>query len=47
MCRFVAYLGKKPIILNEILDAPENSLINQSRQAGSLKIQPNCVMTLL
>jgi glutamine amidotransferase len=32
MCRFVAYLGKKPVILNEVLDKPENSLINQSRK---------------
>lgn len=33
MCRFVAYLGKKPVVLNEIIDFPENSLINQSRRA--------------
>jgi len=32
MCRFVAYLGKTPITLSEILDKPTNSLIDQSRQ---------------
>jgi len=33
MCRFVAYLGKKPALLRHVLDAPENSLIIQSRAA--------------
>lgn len=33
MCRYVAYLGKDPLILSEILDEPENSLIAQSRAA--------------
>lgn len=33
MCRFVAYLGKQPLLLNEILGEPENSLINQSKHA--------------
>ncbi len=33
MCRYVAYLGKDPIILSEILQKPENSLIDQSRAA--------------
>ena len=33
MCRFVAYLGKRPVLLDSILDAPENSLISQSRHA--------------
>lgn len=33
MCRFVAYLGKKSILLNELLVKPKNSLINQSRDA--------------
>lgn len=33
MCRFVAYLGEHPIIAAEMLDKPENSLINQSRTA--------------
>jgi glutamine amidotransferase len=33
MCRFVAYLGKKPALLRDILDAPENSLIIQSKAA--------------
>ncbi|MEE9451598.1 MAG: class II glutamine amidotransferase [Gammaproteobacteria bacterium] len=37
MCRFIAYLGKKPVIFNQILDKPENSLINQSRQARESK----------
>ena len=33
MCRFVAYLGTKPLLLNEVLGDPENSLINQSKHA--------------
>jgi len=33
MCRFVAYLGKKPLLLNEVLGDPENSLISQSKHA--------------
>jgi predicted glutamine amidotransferase len=33
MCRFVAYLGKRPALLKEVLDAPENSLIDQSKAA--------------
>lgn len=33
MCRFVAYLGQNPIILDEIIDKPKNSLTNQSRHA--------------
>lgn len=33
MCRFVAYLGQNPIILDEIIDKPKNSLTNQSRYA--------------
>ena len=33
MCRFVAYLGKKPALLRSVLDAPENSLIIQSKAA--------------
>ncbi len=41
MCRFVAYLGKKPIILNQILDKPENSLVNQSRRAKEGKLGLN------
>ena len=41
MCRFIAYLGKKPLILSQMLDAPENSLINQSRQAQISKIKLN------
>jgi glutamine amidotransferase len=33
MCRFVGYLGLKPIPLSTLLIAPTNSLINQSRAA--------------
>ena len=33
MCRFAAYLGKKPITLARIIDKPSHSLINQSRKA--------------
>jgi predicted glutamine amidotransferase len=33
MCRFVAYLGKTPALLKHVLDAPENSLIIQSKAA--------------
>lgn len=33
MCRFVAYMGKEALLLNALLSKPENSLINQSRQA--------------
>jgi ergothioneine biosynthesis protein EgtC len=33
MCRFVAYSGVNPILLKEIIADPENSLINQSKQA--------------
>ncbi|MCF6766846.1 class II glutamine amidotransferase [Thiotrichales bacterium 19S11-10] len=33
MCRFVAYLGKKSELIGELVDKPENSLINQSREA--------------
>ncbi|HBN22737.1 MAG TPA: class II glutamine amidotransferase [Holosporales bacterium] len=33
MCRFVAYIGNTPLLLKELLEAPENSLISQSRQA--------------
>ena len=33
MCRFVSYLGKKPALLKHVLDAPENSLIDQSKAA--------------
>jgi glutamine amidotransferase len=32
MCRFIAYRGK-PILLDEVLHKPKNSLINQSAQA--------------
>lgn len=33
MCRFVAYLGEKPIALARIIDFPTHSLIKQSRHA--------------
>ena len=33
MCRFVAYLGK-PIIVDELLLKPTNSLVHQSYRAG-------------
>jgi predicted glutamine amidotransferase len=36
MCRFVAYIGKKPILLNRILATPSNSLIQQSLHAQKI-----------
>jgi glutamine amidotransferase len=33
MCRFVAYLGKEDILINDLLEKPNNSLIKQSRAA--------------
>ena len=41
MCRFIAYLGKKPIIINQILGKTDNSLINQSRQAQESRHKVN------
>lgn len=41
MCRFVAYLGLEPVVLDDILDKPENSLINQSRKARTGKLGLN------
>lgn len=41
MCRFVAYLGKKTIALNEIVSKPNNSLISQSKQAKETKLGLN------
>lgn len=41
MCRFVAYLGKKSIVLSEVLEKPSNSLIQQSRHAKELAIPLN------
>jgi predicted glutamine amidotransferase len=35
MCRFVAYLGK-PIIIDEVLLKPANSLVHQSYSAGEM-----------
>ena len=40
MCRFVAYLGK-PILLNEILSKPKDSLIQQSHSAQESEIKIN------
>lgn len=37
MCRFVAYLGKKSVLLSDVLEKPANSLINQSREAREAK----------
>lgn len=33
MCRFVVYLGKEEIVLRQLLEDPENSLIKQSMNA--------------
>lgn len=33
MCRFAAYLGKEPIVLDQLLVKPEYSLVKQSRHA--------------
>lgn len=33
MCRFAAYLGNTPIVLNRILSNPQNSLVNQSKKS--------------
>lgn len=41
MCRFAAYMGNEEILLNELLDNPENSLISQSRQAREGKLGLN------
>jgi glutamine amidotransferase len=41
MCRFVAYIGKKSIVLSEVLEKPSNSLIQQSRHAKQLAIPLN------
>ncbi len=41
MCRFVTYLGKQPIILNELIEKPEHSLLNQSRKAREGKLGLN------
>src|SRR5690606_2664491 len=32
MCRITAYFGQTPILLKEIIDDPDNSLIKQSRK---------------
>jgi len=36
MCRFIAYLGR-PIIVDELLLKPSNSLIHQSFDAGECR----------
>ena len=41
MCRFIAYLGKQPLVLSELIDKPKNSLINQSRQAREGRLDIN------
>ncbi len=41
MCRFVAYLGKKSIVLSDILEKPSNSLIQQSKHAKQLALPVN------
>lgn len=41
MCRFVTYLGKQPILLNELIEKPEHSLLNQSRKAREGKLGLN------
>lgn len=33
MCRFIAYFGKNPKLISELLERPENSLIRQSHHA--------------
>ena len=33
MCRFVAYLGRTSLILNEVIRKPAHSLVNQSKHA--------------
>ena len=36
MCRFIAYLGR-PIIVDELLVKPTNSLVHQSFDAGEME----------
>ena len=45
MCRILAYLGKKPIAIGDLLDKPENSLLNQSRKvhAGTMELNADGV----
>ena len=40
MCRFVAYLGK-PIVVDELLLKPTNSLVHQSYNAGEMSVTLN------
>jgi glutamine amidotransferase len=40
MCRFVAYLGR-PIIVDELLLKPANSLVHQSYDAGEMSVTLN------
>lgn len=37
MCRFVAYLGQVPTVLQDVLRKPNNSLINQSLHARKIE----------
>lgn len=41
MCRFVAYIGKKSVVLSDVLEKPSNSLIQQSRHAKQLALPVN------
>jgi glutamine amidotransferase len=34
MCRLLGYLGKSPIVLSKLLEAPKNSLIKQSKSSS-------------
>ena len=36
MCRFVAYIGKKSVLLDELINKPNHSLIDQSRTVTEL-----------
>ena len=33
MCRLIAYLGKEPMLLDEVISKPDNALIKQSKRA--------------
>ena len=45
MCRILAYLGKQPIAIGDLIDKPENSLLNQSRKvhAGTMELNADGV----
>jgi hypothetical protein len=40
MCRFIAYLGK-PILINDVISKPADSLIKQSIHAMESDVQVN------